>query len=106
MPTEYFEVKPQRAVGLDEFKGAIVDHNTSDRAIEILEQSGLRVHKLPKGQDGSGLKSEEYNKQIGGLLQEHFSDLLFNEKRRGLIDGMPVNNKQTRGKFGMGLLNE
>ena len=106
MPTEYFEVKPQRAVGLDEFKGAIVDHNTTDRAIEILEQSGLRVHKLPKGQDGSGLKSEEYNKQIGGLLQEHFSDLLFNEKRRGLIDGMPVNNKQTRGQFGMGLLNE
>ncbi len=71
-----------------------------------MEQTRLKGQKLPIGQDGSWLKSEEYSQQGGGLLQEHFSDLLFNEQRRGLIDGMPVNNKQTRGKFGMGLLDE
>jgi hypothetical protein len=44
-PTEYFEAKPQRAVGLDEFKAAIVPESTSQDVIDALRNSGLYVEK-------------------------------------------------------------
>ena len=43
--TEYFEAKPTRAVGLDEFAGAIVPEATSKEVIDILEKNGLKVIK-------------------------------------------------------------
>ena len=45
MGTEYFEAKPTRAVGLDEFAGAIVLEGTSKEVIDILEKNGLKVIK-------------------------------------------------------------
>tara|TARA_R100000329_G_scaffold26998_3_gene25217 strand:+ start:1422 stop:3041 length:1620 start_codon:yes stop_codon:yes gene_type:complete len=45
MGTEYFEAKPTRAVGLDEFAGAIVPEATSKEVIDILEKNGLKVIK-------------------------------------------------------------
>lgn len=42
MPTEYFEIKPQRAVGLNEFKGALIPQDTPEKARKILENSGIR----------------------------------------------------------------
>jgi hypothetical protein len=44
-PVEYFEAKPTRAVGFDEFAGAIVPENTSKEVIDILEKRGLKVVK-------------------------------------------------------------
>jgi len=44
-PTEYFEAKPTRAVGFDEFAGAIVGEGTSKEVIDILEKNGLKVIK-------------------------------------------------------------
>lgn len=41
MPTEYFESKPQRVVGLNEFKGAVVPTNAKKRTIEHLKANGL-----------------------------------------------------------------
>lgn len=49
MPTEYFEAKIQRAVGLDEFVGAVVPTTISDRARKVLEDAGLRVVEYDKG---------------------------------------------------------
>jgi len=42
-PTEYFESKPQRAVGLSEFKAAIVPEGTSPDVVDALKQAGLAV---------------------------------------------------------------
>lgn len=42
-PTEYFEAKIQRAVGLDEFQGAIVPPETPQDIRNLLEENGLRV---------------------------------------------------------------
>ena len=42
MPTEYFEVKPQRAVGLGEFKGALIPKDSPKKVKKILEDSGIR----------------------------------------------------------------
>jgi hypothetical protein len=45
MPTEYFEAKPQRAVGISEFVGAVVPDEVPDDVIAILKRYGLRVEK-------------------------------------------------------------
>ena len=42
---EYLEAKPMRAVGFDEFAGAIVPPKTSQEVIDILENRGLKVIK-------------------------------------------------------------
>jgi hypothetical protein len=42
MPTEFFEVKPQRAVKLEEFRGAIIPKNSSQSTRDILQQRGIK----------------------------------------------------------------
>ena len=42
MPTEYFEVKPQRAVSIGEFQGAIIPKNTPKEAKDILSKQGIK----------------------------------------------------------------
>lgn len=41
MPTEYFEAKPQRAVSLSEFSGAIIPKETSQSARYVLSKHGI-----------------------------------------------------------------
>jgi GNAT superfamily N-acetyltransferase len=43
MPTEYFEAKPQRAVGLHEFQGAVVPEDVHPNILQVLQQHGLPV---------------------------------------------------------------
>jgi hypothetical protein len=42
MPTEYFEIKPQRAVQVGEFKGAILPSNAPQQSIDYLRSQGLQ----------------------------------------------------------------
>jgi cation transport ATPase len=42
MPSEFFEIKPQRAVKLEEFRGAIIPKDTPQNARDILQQRGIR----------------------------------------------------------------
>jgi hypothetical protein len=42
MPTEYFEIKPQRAVNLNEFKGGIIPADTPSTVVESLKRQGLQ----------------------------------------------------------------
>lgn len=44
-PTEYFEVKPQRRVGLDEFMVAVVPSDTPKNVINALESNGIKIYK-------------------------------------------------------------
>ncbi len=41
LPTEYFELKPQRAVSLEEFKGAIIPKDTPQSARDVLTKAGV-----------------------------------------------------------------
>lgn len=43
IPTEYFEAKPQRAVGFDEVQKAIVPRNASKEIIDKLESKGIPI---------------------------------------------------------------
>jgi hypothetical protein len=42
MPTEYFEIKPQRALQVEEFKGAILPENAPKQSIEYLKSQGIK----------------------------------------------------------------
>jgi len=42
-PTEYFEVKPQRLVGINEFKIAVVPNTISKRTRTVLEDKGIDI---------------------------------------------------------------
>ena len=66
-PTEYFEAKPQRAVRLDEFKGAVVPEGATDRTMEILK----RFHKIGRIEKYGG------NKQTKEQALKSFGDLMF-----------------------------
>jgi hypothetical protein len=78
MPTEYFEIKPQRAVGIGEFQGALVPSDAPDRAIKILEDAGIKeIYQYGSPEEKRSLL-ERFNKEMfagvpaipigGGLL--------------------------------------
>lgn len=49
IPTEYFEAKPQRAVGFDEVLAAIVPNNTSQVILDELHQRGVNTISYEAG---------------------------------------------------------
>jgi hypothetical protein len=68
-PVEYFEAKPTRAVGFDEFAGAIVPEGTSKEVVDILKKRGLKVIKQSMDE-----MSEDYGK---GKIRQQFKDQFF-----------------------------
>jgi len=44
-PVQYFESKPSRVVGLDEFGGAIVPENTPTDIIDLLQNRGMQIEQ-------------------------------------------------------------
>jgi len=44
-PVSYFEAKPTRAVGLDEFSGAIVPEATPKETLDLLKSYGINIEK-------------------------------------------------------------
>lgn len=53
LPTEYFEAKIQRAVGLDEFVGAVVPSDTPAAARKALEDAGLEIREYPRSDNAA-----------------------------------------------------
>lgn len=51
IPTGYFEAKPQRAVGFDEVRAAILPDNASKSLIDELQQKGVKVELYKAGDD-------------------------------------------------------
>ena len=65
VPTEYFEVKPQRAVGLNEIQSAIVPKNTSKELIDKLKENNIPITFYDTEQERSKLiANETENKNI------------------------------------------
>lgn len=54
-PTEYFEAKPQRAVGFDEVLAAVIPSNASKELQSGLEQAGVETLEYQYGDDGDRL---------------------------------------------------
>ncbi len=51
MPTEYFEAKILRSVGLHEFSGAVVPHDVSQEALDVLKSHGINDIKTYQRDD-------------------------------------------------------
>ena len=67
MPTEYFEAKPQRALSLSEFEGALVPSDISQRALDILEKGGVKdILKYATPEEKIGLLGR-FGKQMFGI---------------------------------------
>ena len=65
LPTEYFEIKPQRGVNLEEFSGALIPNNALESTEKILKKRG--INKIFK------YSNEEERKQ----LTKKFPELMF-----------------------------
>ena len=73
IPTEYFEVKPQRGVKIEEFEGAIIPDNSLKSTEEILKRRG--INKIFK------YGSEDQRKE----LMKKFPELMFSVGGLGLL---------------------
>lgn len=80
LPTEYFEGKPQRAVGMDEFKLAAVPETQPDVA-RSLEKMGLDVRTYDKSKMG------EFGEPITEILRSR-PDLLFANNEQLSLPGI------------------
>lgn len=64
LPTEYFEAKPQRAVGLSEFAGAIIPKDSSAKVRSTLEKNGITdIHEYSTPQERVSL-FKKYGKHM------------------------------------------
>lgn len=55
LPTEYFEAKPQRAVGFDEVLAAVIPDNSSDRLKAALQDAGVNTVEYIAGDEADRL---------------------------------------------------
>jgi hypothetical protein len=68
MPTKYFEAKPQRAVGFDEVRAAIIPSNSSAELKEALGETGVNIIEYASGD------SESRTKALNSVPNVKFSD--------------------------------
>jgi len=71
--TDYFEAKPQRAVKLNEFRGAVVPKTISQESLEILRSNGIAVETYGKGE---GARATAINK-LANRLDKRDADIRF-----------------------------
>lgn len=72
--TDYMEAKPQRAVQLSEFAGAVVPETIGDEARAVLENAGLKIQTYDPKQKGARLQATE---ELTQNLQAERGDVLF-----------------------------
>jgi hypothetical protein len=68
MPTEYFELKPQRAVSLSEFKGAIVPSDLPAKAKTLLEKAGIKdIYTYANAEERKALTKKFGKEMFAGI---------------------------------------
>lgn len=79
-PVRYFEAKPQRAVGFDEFAGAIVNKNTPPETINLLNSMGLKVKTYDPFENFDKTKARDaFGKYMFGAAPVGATSLLLQE---------------------------
>jgi hypothetical protein len=78
--TDYFEAKPQRALKLNEFRGAVVPKGISQEAKDALTKNGIEVVEYSKKVDGA---RDAAIKKLAKKLDKERKDIaFFNGKQR------------------------
>jgi DNA repair protein RadC len=78
-PVPYFEAKPQRAVGLKEFKGAVIPADASPETRAILEKHGIEVSEYT----GDEVSRVDAINDLRRLLSLKGDDVLFDKGGEG-----------------------
>lgn len=101
MPTAYFEAKPQRAVGIHEFQGAVVPEDELESVRPILEKHGIKRVVTYKG------KTEQEKRANRNAALSQFSDLKFSHggyveehSHGGMIDHDELHKAEQAGRNG------
>lgn len=81
-PTEYFEAKPQRAVGFNEFRGAVVPDTLDPAARQVLEDAGLTLAEYAGGDEAA--RAAAVN-EMSAQMHSASGDVLF-QKARGTFN--------------------
>ena len=92
IPTEYFESKVQRAVGLSEFKYAVMPKGVPDRVKQIARDNGLKIKYYDSKEDGDRARV------INGLNDVLFS---FAGKNAATADKVRLSNAERMLKEGV-----
>ena len=88
-PTEYFEAKPQRAVGFDEVLAAVVPDNASEKLVDALGEKGVRVIPYEAGNDTDRI--QKANSVEGAKFSQDLPNL---EKLRRDSQGRDLTEQQ------------
>ncbi|MDO4494945.1 MAG: hypothetical protein Q4B62_04065 [Clostridiaceae bacterium] len=75
MPTDYFEAKPERAVGFDEVEFAVIPDNTPQEIIDRLQELGIETREYKEGDENA--RTQALNSK---------PDILFSRKDPTAID--------------------
>lgn len=98
-PTEYFEVKPQRAVDISEFKYAVVPNTISQKAEKVLLDKGIIVEKFDPSITGSRAATIKRVTEANKLAFGGFAG--FEEDEDGGVKFDPI--KASVGMFALGV---
>ena len=67
-PTGYFEIKPQRAVGIGEFKGALVPKDLPSKARDVLERAGIKdIYTYANAEERKALTKKFGKEMFAGI---------------------------------------
>jgi DNA-binding MarR family transcriptional regulator len=67
-PTGYFEIKPKRAVQLNEFAGAIVPKETTAKTMSVLEKNGIKdIYKYANPEERKSLLQKFGKEMFAGV---------------------------------------
>ncbi len=88
MPTEYFEAKPQRAVGFNEVATAIIPNNSSEELKTALDEKGVVYREYEAG-------NEEARTQVLNSLE----DVKFSEKLTNVVDSDGKKLSESQAEF-------
>jgi len=81
-PVKYFEAKPQRVVGLNEFQGAIVPDNVDPGVLSVLQKNGIETRIIPSDKaDDSAYVGSEIDKLKGGKQAQEQAGIRFMPER-------------------------
>ena len=92
LPTEYFEAKPQRAVGFDEVLAAVVPDNSGDELRRGLEQAGVQMLEYRAGDEADRLakvnsvESAKFSLKLSGAVAQETERIIREGRKNKLSD--------------------
>ena len=82
--TDYFEAKPQRAVSLSEFRGAVVPKGMDAKALEVLAKNNIEVVEFNPKKEGD---REAKLQKLAKKLDKADGDIMFSRRVTINVDG-------------------